>query len=379
MMTAVKQGPPKPRCTLEVAPAIPETAALSMEMGKTEAPDTSVPSTFESDKSHAVQKLAPSAVPKSLGHALPTVPAPLLAAGTAHDSRAPPADGTAPEGQTKPTQIPMDVLAKLKELEELKAKYAGLLNQTSSSAPVAAMAPLPPPVLPEGSCVSPPEQKQVFTPENSQGHAESIAPGSSGKDSVATMELEGQNETHPAADALSADEDDQLHEAYNLEHKDIHLSGIFLYVDGKSWPCHRVVARFHGTRWTNSVCVVCLSCETNLARSFGQELTPHALYMRLKRLCTPTPKGRLQVSKEVADQWQEGNRDELQLALVKAIKQFGFDNKHSTLVAVRAGLFESCCFNGLTSMGHAPPLAGTSLTGRIRKADAQAQRNEDPT
>jgi hypothetical protein len=66
--------------------------------------------------------------------------------------------------------------------------------------------------------------------------------------------------------------------------------------------------------------------------------------MRLKRLCTPTSKGRLQVSQEVADQWQEGNREELQLALVKAIKQFGYDSKHATLVAVRDGIFEPLLF-----------------------------------
>ena len=56
MMTAVKQGPPKPRHTLEVAPTVPETAAPRMETANAEVPSTSVPETPDSDKSHVVQK-----------------------------------------------------------------------------------------------------------------------------------------------------------------------------------------------------------------------------------------------------------------------------------------------------------------------------------
>lgn len=68
-----------------------------------------------------------------------------------------------------------------------------------------------------------------------------------------------------------------------------------------------------------------------------EELSPHALYMRLRRLCTPTGTGRLQVSQEVADQWSSGNRDELQLALVMALKQHGYDDTAAVRKLVRVG------------------------------------------
>ena len=68
-----------------------------------------------------------------------------------------------------------------------------------------------------------------------------------------------------------------------------------------------------------------------------EELSPHALYMRLRRLCTPTGTGRLQVSPEVADQWSSGNRDELQLALVMALKQHGYDDTAAVRKLVRVG------------------------------------------
>ena len=66
--------------------------------------------------------------------------------------------------------------------------------------------------------------------------------------------------------------------------------------------------------------------------------------MRLKRLCTPTGKGKLHVSQEVAEQWQEGNREELQLASVKALKQYGYENNYATLTAVRAWFVERYLF-----------------------------------
>ena len=68
-----------------------------------------------------------------------------------------------------------------------------------------------------------------------------------------------------------------------------------------------------------------------------EELSSHALYMRLRRLCTPTGTGKLQVSKEIADQWAQGNRDELQLALVMALKQHGFEDSNAVRKQVRVG------------------------------------------
>ena len=68
-----------------------------------------------------------------------------------------------------------------------------------------------------------------------------------------------------------------------------------------------------------------------------EELSSHALYMRLRRLCTPTGTGKLQVSQEVADQWSSGNRDELQLALVMALKQHGYDDSAAVRKLVRVG------------------------------------------
>ena len=68
-----------------------------------------------------------------------------------------------------------------------------------------------------------------------------------------------------------------------------------------------------------------------------EELSSHALYMRLRRLCTPTGTGKLQVSQEVADQWSQGNRDELQLALVMALKQHGYDDSAAVRKLVRVG------------------------------------------
>ena len=68
----------------------------------------------------------------------------------------------------------------------------------------------------------------------------------------------------------------------------------------------------------------------------SQELSPHALYMRLKRLCERTGAGKLNVPAEIHQQWQEGCRDQLGLALVKALKQHGFDSAKKTRDAVRA-------------------------------------------
>lgn len=71
-----------------------------------------------------------------------------------------------------------------------------------------------------------------------------------------------------------------------------------------------------------------------------QELSPHALYMRLKRLCSRTSAGKLNVAPEVHTQWQEGDRDQLTYALVRALKQHGLGSDKSTRDAVRAWSFE---------------------------------------
>ena len=66
-----------------------------------------------------------------------------------------------------------------------------------------------------------------------------------------------------------------------------------------------------------------------------QELSQHALYMRLKRLCDKTAAGKLQVAEEIHKQWKEGCREQLGLALVRALKQHGFDSTKKTRDAVR--------------------------------------------
>ena len=48
--------------------------------------------------------------------------------------------------------------------------------------------------------------------------------------------------------------------------------------------------------------------------------------MRLKRLCSYTDAGKLQVPEELHKQWTSGNRDELMLGMVKALKIHGFES-----------------------------------------------------
>jgi len=69
---------------------------------------------------------------------------------------------------------------------------------------------------------------------------------------------------------------------------------------------------------------------------FSQELSQHALYMRGKRLCTPTNSGTLAVPEDVARQWAEGNREELLLALTRSLKLHGFADNNNTRKLVRA-------------------------------------------
>ena len=66
-----------------------------------------------------------------------------------------------------------------------------------------------------------------------------------------------------------------------------------------------------------------------------QELTPHAIYMRLRRLCEKKASGRLQVTPEIHDQWARGCRDELRLAMVNALKIHGTEDSKKTRDAVR--------------------------------------------
>ena len=67
-----------------------------------------------------------------------------------------------------------------------------------------------------------------------------------------------------------------------------------------------------------------------------QELSPHAIYMRLKRICQKTAAGKLNVEPSIHEQWVSGNRDMLTLALVRSMKSCGCDSSHRTRTAVRA-------------------------------------------
>lgn len=66
-----------------------------------------------------------------------------------------------------------------------------------------------------------------------------------------------------------------------------------------------------------------------------QELTEHALYMRLQRLCEPTKAKKLQVPEAIAQQWLSGDREELQLALAQALKIHGIESSHKIRKQVR--------------------------------------------
>lgn len=51
--------------------------------------------------------------------------------------------------------------------------------------------------------------------------------------------------------------------------------------------------------------------------------------MRLRRMCQHTAAGRLQVSQEIHNQWRTGDRAELELALVRALKIHGVQDNHA--------------------------------------------------
>ena len=71
-------------------------------------------------------------------------------------------------------------------------------------------------------------------------------------------------------------------------------------------------------------------------RSLCEELTPHALYMRLKRLCQRSNTGKLKVDEAIHSEWLQGDRDTLSLALVKALKTCGFESNAKTRKSVQA-------------------------------------------
>ena len=79
-----------------------------------------------------------------------------------------------------------------------------------------------------------------------------------------------------------------------------------------------------------------MSCSIIRGVACPEELSPHALYMRLKRLCEMTATGKLNVSQEVHEQYTTGNREELALALVLALKTHGFGDGKKTRELVRA-------------------------------------------
>jgi hypothetical protein len=79
----------------------------------------------------------------------------------------------------------------------------------------------------------------------------------------------------------------------------------------------------------------------------GEELTAHALYMRLKRLCEKKSNGQLQVDPAVHESWVSGNREEMFLAMCNSLKKFGFNDNAKVRNLVRARFVKKpkcCCF-----------------------------------
>jgi|Cyp2metagenome_2_1107375.scaffolds.fasta_scaffold61721_2 hypothetical protein len=77
-----------------------------------------------------------------------------------------------------------------------------------------------------------------------------------------------------------------------------------------------------------------------------KELSPHAVYMRLKRLCEKKAGGALSVDPETHNMWVSGNRDVLSLALVAALRKCGSEDTAACRKAVRAGLDQNMCALG---------------------------------
>lgn len=80
-----------------------------------------------------------------------------------------------------------------------------------------------------------------------------------------------------------------------------------------------------------------VSCSLWLSCKSLQELTHHALYMRLKRLCSRNTQGRCNVPEDIEQQFLSGNRDELLLALTKSLKIHGFFSDTNTRKLVKVG------------------------------------------
>ena len=200
---------------------------------------------------------------------------------------------TTPEVHNGEAGLPAEVAAKLQAFEDLKNKYDALLQ---GRLPATA-----PPSVPDPStaAMSPAVQNPVFTPEPAQRKSESRS-------------------ADPPAKALNKDLEETLHEAFDLDRKETCMC-MYRQKSSKiigSWRVRQILLL--------------------------QELSDHALYMRLKRLCTPTGAGKMNVPKEVFDQWQQGNREELQLALVKALKTHGYKDDGATRKLVRAGVVKRC-------------------------------------
>lgn len=67
--------------------------------------------------------------------------------------------------------------------------------------------------------------------------------------------------------------------------------------------------------------------------------------MRLKRMCEAKSGGRLQVDQSVHQQWLEGNRDQLSLALVRALKENGLETTSKVRAKVKACEIQTGDFN----------------------------------
>ena len=209
--------------------------------------------------------------------------------------------------------------------EDWKRKYEELLATVQQQAPA----------TPRAGVFTPVDKKQVFTPtptpKSLPGPPAPVTPLA-----AVTPKPEGCAKSKPASPARTEPvsevaRESELEEAYNLDHKDFScpsmLTATFCYL-----------VQFQCENWIGPFSVP-------MQFLFSQELTQHALYMRGKRLCTRTNSGALAVSEEVAQQWAEGNREELLLALTRALKVHGFCDNTSTrkLVRVRVQVFGELC------------------------------------
>eukprot|EP00435_Cladocopium_sp_Y103_P045836 s1524_g13.t1 len=179
VMTAVKQVPARVPEAVSTKAAAPDAAGNA---AKAELP-----------------RVPEGAVPKSLAGALPAVPAP-------------------PSHGPSHSELPPEILAKLRELEEMKAKYAAALLKAETG-PDSSFPPTPAQRLRKDSAVSPPEQKQLFTPETPSQTSESVVREALG-------EKDREEKSEPMSDGVAKKplpppvDEEILQEAYNLEHKD---------------------------------------------------------------------------------------------------------------------------------------------------------------